>query len=123
MGSCGSKPGGAGSLGSNGSPGSAVPMEPALAKKIDAVRTSANALTSPQKGIRASASSSVGEVGGWTKKSGWAGGRVRAEEVQHRPVLSQAFSIGETKGSRVIRGARVRLNTTPRVQAPLFDVP
>ena len=54
MGSCGSKPGEAGTLASKGTPGSAVPMDPALAKKIEAVRTSAQALTTPQKAARVS---------------------------------------------------------------------
>ena len=62
MGSCGSKPGEAATLASKGTPGSALPIDPALAKKIEAVRASADALTSPQKRLRASTSSATGEV-------------------------------------------------------------
>ena len=63
MGSCGSKPGEAGTLASKGTAGSAVPIDSALAKKIEAVRTSAQALTTPQKAARASRDSSAPEVG------------------------------------------------------------
>jgi hypothetical protein len=82
-----------------------VPMDPTLAKKIEAVRTSANALTSPQKGVRRQ---SAGEVGEGRVGGGWS--------AHVFLFFWSAARVGEASGCRAL-GARVCVCVT--IPAPL----